>query len=155
MNALKCGFVSLCLSLGLIFLDGCGTAGANPSTVESVNPQTWTISGTVSPAASAAGTTLTLQGPSSATTSPDASGNYSFTGLANGSYTITPSKSGMSFLPANQAVAINGASQSGMNFTISAAAGPTLQSITISATSASIAKGTTDQFTAIGTFSDG
>jgi len=154
-NALKCGFVSLCLSLGLIFLDGWGTAGANPSTAASANPQTWTISGSVSPPASAAGTTLTLQGPSSATTSPDTSGNYSFTGLANGSYTITPAKSGVTFSPASQSIAINGASQSGVNFTINAAAGPTLQSITITATSASIAKGTSDQFTATGTFSDG
>ncbi len=59
----------------------------------------WSISGTVSPAAGGAGATLVLSGASSATTVADASGNYSFTGLANGSYTVTPSKTGYTFTP--------------------------------------------------------
>src|SRR5205807_9529895 len=50
----------------------------------------------------------------------DASGNYSFTGLANGSYTVTPSKAGFTFTPANQAVTINGGNQTAVNFTASA-----------------------------------
>jgi hypothetical protein len=39
----------------------------------------------------------------------DASGSYSFPGLANGSYTVTPTKSGFTFTPISQTVAINGA----------------------------------------------
>ena len=57
-------------------------------------PQTYSISGTISPATSGAGSLVTLSGSASATTMSDSSGNYSFTGLSNGSYTITPSKSG-------------------------------------------------------------
>ena len=36
------------------------------------------------------------------------SGNYSFAGLTNGSYTVTPSKPGFTFSPANQTITING-----------------------------------------------
>jgi len=61
-----------------------------------------------------------LEWAASATTTADASGNYSFTGLANGSYTVTPSKAGFTFTPASQAVTINGANQTGVNFTASA-----------------------------------
>ena len=78
---------------------------------------TWTISGTVSPAAIGSGTLLTLSGARSATTNADASGNFSFTGLANGNYTVTPSKTGDTFNPANQPAIINGANMGGVNFT--------------------------------------
>ena len=46
---------------------------------------TFIVSGTVSPAANGIGTTLTLSGSTSRTTSADASGSYSFSGVANGS----------------------------------------------------------------------
>ena len=58
----------------------------------------------------------------SATTTADGNANYSFTGLANGSYTVTPTKSGTSFSPSNQPVMINGANQGGVSFTAQAAA---------------------------------
>ena len=38
-------------------------------------------------------------------------------GLANGSYTITPTKSGYTFSPTSQQVTVNGANVSGVNFT--------------------------------------
>ena len=62
---------------------------------------TYSISGTISPNGS--GTTVTLSGAASATTTADASGNYSFTGLANGSYTVTPSKSRLHVQPDQRA----------------------------------------------------
>ena len=37
---------------------------------------------------------MTLSGGKSGTTITDASGNYTFTGLDNGSYTVTPSRTG-------------------------------------------------------------
>ena len=52
----------------------------------------------------------------------DANGNYSFTGLANGSYTVTPSKTGYTFSPANQSVTVNGANVTAVNFTAQAIA---------------------------------
>ncbi len=87
---------------------------------------TYSISGTISPAASGAGTTVTLSGAASATTTADGSGNYSFTGLANGSYTVTPAKPGFSFTPANRAVSINSTSVTGVSFTASAISGITI-----------------------------
>jgi hypothetical protein len=47
----------------------------------------------------------------------NASGAYSFTGLANGSYTVTPSKTGFVYTPTSQSVTVNGANVSGVNFT--------------------------------------
>src|SRR5262249_5944107 len=79
---------------------------------------TWTISGTVSPAATGTGTTLTLSGPATGSTTGDGSGNFSFSGLANGTYTVTPSKAGFVFSPARRAIVVNGANGSGVNFTI-------------------------------------
>jgi len=81
---------------------------------------TYSISGTITPTASGSGATVKLSGASTATTTADANGNYSFTGLANGSYTVTPSKSGYTFTPASQPVTISSANQTGINFTAQA-----------------------------------
>src|SRR5207249_3295924 len=64
-----------------------------------------TISGQVTSSGSAlSGVTMTLTGSQSASTQTDGTGNYSFTGLApGGNYTVTPSRSGFTFNPANQA----------------------------------------------------
>ena len=74
------------------------------------------ISGIVSGAISS-GVTITLSGASAATTTTDSSGNYTFANLANGDYTITPSKAGYTFTPANYSVTISGADVTGKNFT--------------------------------------
>ena len=59
--------------------------------------------------------TLTLSSGATATT--NTSGAYTLSGLANGTYTITPSKSGYSFTPASKSVTISGANPSTINFT--------------------------------------
>ncbi len=74
----------------------------------------YSISGNISPATS--GVTVTLSGSVNGTNLSDGSGNYSFIGLANGSYTVTPSKSGTAFTPSSQSVTINGSSVAGVNF---------------------------------------
>jgi hypothetical protein len=79
--------------------------------------QTFSISGTISPAAGGSGATVTLSGAASASTTANSSGNYTFTGLANGAYTATPSKAGYTFTPVNRSVTINGANVSAVNFT--------------------------------------
>ena len=76
----------------------------------------FSISGTIS-AGGGPGATVNLTGARTAATTADGSGNYSFSGLANGSYTVTPSKSGYSYTPASQAVTVNGVSVTGVNFT--------------------------------------
>jgi hypothetical protein len=85
---------------------------------------TYTLSGTISPAVSGgpsgAGAVVTLSGASSGTATADSSGNYSFSGLANGSYTVTPNKTGYTFTPSSQTVSISGANLPGTNFTIQA-----------------------------------
>ena len=78
---------------------------------------TWGISGTISPAAAANGATVSLSGAASGSTPVSGSGAYSFTGLVNGSYTVTPANSGFSFTPPSSAVNVSGANVSGINFT--------------------------------------
>ena len=78
---------------------------------------TYSISGNITPAASGSGATVTLSGTSSATTVADSNGNYAFTGLIAGSYTVTPNKSGYTFNPVNQPVTISSTNQTGINFT--------------------------------------
>ena len=99
--------------------------------------QTYSISGTVSPAGS--GTVLTLSGTSTGTATADVSGNYSFTGLLNGSYTVTPSKTGYTFSPANQPVTISSANVTSVNFT---ATPPPTYSISGTVSPASLGSGT-------------
>jgi LmbE family N-acetylglucosaminyl deacetylase len=74
---------------------------------------TYSISGTVS---GGAGTTVALSGAASGTTIADSSGAYSFTGLSNGGYTLTPSLTGDTFNPASQNVTISNANVTA-NFT--------------------------------------
>src|SRR6202030_1180248 len=59
-----------------------------------ISAPTYSISGTISPLPNGSGATVQLSGPATATLTSDSSGNYSFTGLAPGTYTVTPSKSG-------------------------------------------------------------
>jgi hypothetical protein len=78
----------------------------------STSTQKFTISGKVSGAA-----TLTLSGPSSASTKTDSSGNYSFAGLTNGTYVVAPSQTGYAFSPSTAAAVVSNANVSGINFT--------------------------------------
>ncbi len=93
---------------------GVTISGANQTANFTATATTFSISGTVG--ASGAGATVALSGTSSASTTADGSGNYSFSGLANGGYTVTPTKSGFTFTPPSQAVTISGANQTA-NFT--------------------------------------
>jgi hypothetical protein len=105
----------------LAFLWGCTGAVSGQST-QPPPPQTYSISGTISPAAGGGGATLTLSGAASGSTTADSSGTYSFSGLANGTYAVTPSKSAYAFNPAVQTVTVSGASVTAANFTATATA---------------------------------
>jgi len=63
-----------------------------------------------------------LSGAASATTTANSSGAYTFTGLASGSYTITPSNPGYIFTPVSQNVTVSTVNVTGVNFTDSTAA---------------------------------
>ena len=84
--------------------------------------QTWTISGAITPIASGAGTNVTLRQNSTtiATVTADVNGLYSFSSLANGTYTVTPSKTGYTFSPTSQTVSVNGANAPNINFSATA-----------------------------------
>jgi hypothetical protein len=62
---------------------------------------------------------MTLSGTASKTTTTDSDGFYSFSGLSNGTYTITPSKAGYTFNPASRTIPIDNASVTGADFTAS------------------------------------
>ena len=90
--------------------------GLNFISAAQTNP-TFTLSGTISPASAGSGAAVVLTGPVGATATANSSGNYSFPGLTNGTYSVTPTKSGFTFTPATQTATINGANLSGVNFT--------------------------------------
>jgi len=93
--------------------------GATAIVFTGVTTPTYSISGTVS-GATASGVTINLTGASTASTTTDNSGNYTISGLAIGTYTITPSKTGYTFAPASTSVTILGVNQTGKNFTATA-----------------------------------
>ncbi len=82
----------------------------------------YSVSGTITTSAGAAISGVSVSNGSS-TVSTNSSGVYTFTGLINGTYTLTPSLSGYTFSPATRSVSVNGANVSGQSFTGTASAG--------------------------------
>lgn len=106
--------------LGVLLISGLATGcAAVTSQTQSTNPpvpQNHEISGTIAPTADGNGTTVTLSGTTTETVTADSSGNYAFSGLAAGTYVITPSKSGFNFSPGNQSVTLTTADATAVNF---------------------------------------
>jgi hypothetical protein len=109
----------------LALLWGCSGVVSSQSSQNTPPPQTFSLSGTLSPAAGGGGATVTLSGAASATATANSSGAYTFTGLANGTYAVTPSNTGFTFNPSSQSATINGASVTAVNFTATAQGGQT------------------------------
>ncbi len=110
-HAVFCALTSV-----FLILYGCGDdddGGGVPLKV------TYSISGqtTLDNGSGLSSVTMTLTGASSATTTTDNTGNYIFIGLDNGSYTITPSRTGFTFNPASSPQTVSGADNTGVNFT--------------------------------------
>ena len=84
-------------------------------------PPTYSISGTVTSGNKGiGGVTMTLTSGSTviaSTNTNGGSGAYSFTGVASGSYTVTPSKNRYTFNPSSQAVSITSSDATNVNFT--------------------------------------
>jgi len=109
----------------------------------------FSLSGTINPTAAGNGATVALSGGASASATADSSGNYTFAGLANGSYMVTPKHTGYAFTPGNQSATVNGANVTGLNFTASAA--PVAPSITTQPASQTVTAGQTGSFSVAAT----
>jgi hypothetical protein len=102
-------------------------AGSNNQAASTHNfylaPSTSSISGN----AGVAGATVAWSGTSSGSTTADGSGNYTISGLSNGSYVITPSLVNYTFSPTSQNETVSGSNITGVNFT--ATANPSVYSV--------------------------
>ena len=117
---------------------------------------TYTISGNITQSGAALpGVTLTLTG-TGATATTDSNGDYSFTGVQNGLYNITPLLTDFIFTPVSKSAIVIGVAVSGQDFTGSSGTikTPTLVAIDITPTQPSIAVGDIQQFIATGTYND-
>lgn len=81
------------------------------------SPATFSLSGTINPPAAGSGATVTLSGAQSATTTADSEGNYTFSGLASGTYAVTPNKAQYTFTPPSQSETMSASNVTGVNFT--------------------------------------
>jgi hypothetical protein len=111
--------VMLCFLAMMLFVTiGCGGGGGGSA------PSTYSITGAVSGYAPT-GVTINLTGAATATATTDASGNFSFTGLSNGTYIVTPVKTGNKFNPVSLRVVVSGANGTNTNFVATANSDPT------------------------------
>jgi hypothetical protein len=94
-----------------------GNSVAAPAFTATAAGAGWGISGVISPSLIGGGTLVTLSGAAGGTATADTGGNYSFANLANGTYTLTTSKTGTAFTPLYQSVTINGANVTASLFT--------------------------------------
>ena len=92
-----------------VTISGSNVIGVN-FTATTPPSATYSLSGTISPNAGGSGATVTT----------NTGGSYTFTGLANGTYTVTPSNAGYTFSPGSQNVTISGSNVIGVNFTATA-----------------------------------
>lgn len=114
-------------SLRLDLFEGCITieyyennsvAPTRTKRITVIPAPTYSISGSVTSGGSAlSGVTITLSGSLTGLTETDLKGFYGFTGLHNGTYTITPNETNYTFTPPSLTVEISGGDKTGQNFT--------------------------------------
>src|SRR5262249_18634055 len=110
-RAAEVAFLCVGVAAGALFSGSAGTAsGHSPTQNTSQNPapQTFNVSGTISPAGGANGASVALSGATAMSTTVGGSGQYAFAGLADGTYTVTPSRTGYTFNPTTQVATVSG-----------------------------------------------
>jgi hypothetical protein len=122
LTASKSGYTFSPTSIS-VTVNSANVTGQN-FTATIIASSTYSISGTVSGAV-LSGVTITLTGTGSSSATTNSSGNFSFTGAVNGSYTLTPSKTGYTFSPTVRSITVNGANITGQNFTATASTSST------------------------------
>ena len=118
MKNMRAFFEYMPFMLGIALLVGVvGIVGCSSSTS---SEDTYSISGKVSDSVGLpiSGVTITLSGESSKSTTTDSNGLYTLSGLTDGNYTVTPSKSGGIFTPSSASVLVNGENVMDINFTM-------------------------------------
>ena len=131
---------------------GFNVSGANVTKNFTADLITYSISGTVtSGGVGLSGVAVSLTGAATQSTTTDGSGNYSFSGLLNGAYTITPSKTGYTFTPPSINVNVNGADVTGQDFAATysisgtvTSGGSAFSGVTVNLTGAATQSATTD-----------
>ena len=120
----RCSLLSTLLLAVLAMTWGCSgiVSGSTPGPGPA---QTHSLTGTITPTTGGGGATVTLSGAANATTNADGAGVYTFSGLPDGSYTVTPTRTGYIFSPNSQAATVAGANVTGVNFTAAAQGGQT------------------------------
>jgi len=103
------------------------TSAANPTATaicSGTTSDTYSIAGTITSNGSAlSGVTVTLSGAATKTTTTDEDGEYSFTALNSGTYTITPTKTNYTFTPTSKSVTTSCEVQLGVDFTATTGGG--------------------------------
>jgi hypothetical protein len=92
------------------------SAGSQTNDNFTATASTYSISGNVS----VPNAVVSYSGASSGSVTADASGNYTITGLPNGTYTLTPSLAGHLFNPTSLVETVSGSNLTGVNFSMSA-----------------------------------
>lgn len=92
-------------------------SGASVSGQNFTGATGYTVSGRIATSSGAGigGVTVTRTGGATATT--NSAGYFTFIGVPNGTYTLTPSKTGITFTPVNRTITVNTANLAGQNFT--------------------------------------
>src|SRR5712664_737628 len=107
----------------------------------------FSMSGTITPTAAGNGAAVALSGAANASATADNAGNYTFAGLPNGSYQVTPTHTGYAFTPGSQSTTVNGANVTGINFTANAA--PIAPTITTQPANQTVTAEQTASFTVV------
>lgn len=107
-------FLALLFSVTVV---SCGGGSGYGGGSTGGNTGIYSISGTVTFTGNPLmGAMISLTGTKSTSTTTDGSGNYSFTSLPNGGYTVTPSGFGYTYAPTSTPVTVNGNNPTGVDF---------------------------------------
>jgi len=120
----QAGYVFTPVSVAVTFTAASAALTQVAFTGTASSAASYSIAGTVSGSV-AAGVTITLNGTNVGSTVTDSSGNYTFTGVVSGTYTVNASLGGYTFNPP-LIVSVSAADSSANNFTSKTALGDTL-----------------------------
>lgn len=131
------------------------TVNGSSASVKDITANVYDITGRVltSSGVPVAGVTMTLGGAADDATTTDSSGKYAFRQISDGTYTVTPAKTGYAFTPASKTISISGADAAGRNFTaityaiigyVRTPSGAPMAGVTVSLTGDAVKTKTTD-----------